>query len=222
MKYKGKELVGMTPETWDGKTREMLVWCDYEDKPTLALVCGFTIKGHPIADTGNYKKENAFKRFNVFQYCAEIPKEEPNQVQNIDEMIKILNAYKEGKTIEHRFRNRDIGDSWGGIDMQNPEWNWGIFEYRVKPDLEEIVHKKFNAKIKSVKKARRMTNRELADLMATGKVEKCYPHYVDGRDVTKVYRTHSHYRNREDSPCAKSILIRYEGTNEWVKPLIKE
>lgn len=29
MKYKGKELVGMTPETWDGKTREMLVWCDY-------------------------------------------------------------------------------------------------------------------------------------------------------------------------------------------------
>lgn len=137
-------------------------------------------------------------------------------------MIKILNAYKEGKTIEHRFRNRDIGDFWGGIDMQNPEWNWGIFEYRVKPNLEEIVHKKFNAKIKSVKKARRMTNRELADLMATGKVEKCYPYYVDGCDLTKVYRSHSYYRNKEDLPCAKSILIRYDGTNEWVKPLIKE
>lgn len=147
MKYNGNELEEMTPENWDGKSREMLVWSDYSE-PCLALVCGFTLKGHPIADTGNYKKENAHKHYVVFQYCADIPKEE--------------------------------------------------------------------------KKPRRMTNRELSDLLSTGKAEKCYPYNVNGRDVTKVYRTHSYYRNREDSPCAKSILIRYEGTNEWVKPLIEE
>lgn len=72
------------------------------------------------------------------------------------------------------------------------------------------------------KKTRRMTNRELAVLLATGKAEKCYPYNVNGRDVSKVYRTHSYYRHKEDSPCAKSILIRYDGTNEWVKPMIEE
>lgn len=67
-----------------------------------------------------------------------------------------------------------------------------------------------------------MTNRELSDLLATGKAEKCYPYNLNGRDLTKVYRSHSYYRNREDSPCAKSILIRYIGTNEWIKPMIEE
>lgn len=75
MKYNGNELEEMTPENWDGKSREMLVWSDYSE-PCLALVCGFTLKGHPIADTGNYKKENAYKHYVVFQYCADIPKEE--------------------------------------------------------------------------------------------------------------------------------------------------
>ncbi|MCQ2088387.1 MAG: hypothetical protein MJZ37_10060, partial [Bacilli bacterium] len=96
MQYNGKELVAMVPEKWDRKTREMLVWSDDDAKPRLALVCGFTFKGHPIAYIGDYKKEHARSNHVVFQYCAEIP----DQYQNIDEMIKILNAYKEGKTIE--------------------------------------------------------------------------------------------------------------------------
>lgn len=76
----------MSQEEWDGKSREMLVWNDYDTKFTLALVCGFTIKGHPIADTGNYKKENGFKRFNVFQYGAEIPKDEP--AETLEELLE--------------------------------------------------------------------------------------------------------------------------------------
>ena len=67
-----------------------------------------------------------------------------------------------------------------------------------------------------------MTNRELANLLASGKAEKCYPFYLRGHDLTKVYRSHSYYRNKEDSPCAKSILIRYDGTNKWVEPIIEE
>lgn len=149
--------------------------------------------------------------------CAEIPKEEPNQVQNIDEMLKILTAYKDGKMVEYRFKG---GRIW--LYTQNPSWDWNMYEYRVKQEPVATANEEFNSKIKPVKKARRMTNRELADLLATGKVEKCYPYNVNGRDLTRVYRTHSYYRNREDSPCAKSILIRYDGTDEWVKPLIKE
>lgn len=84
MKFNGIELKELTPEQWDGKTREMLVWCDYDDNPRLALVFGFTLKGHPIADTGNYKTENTYKRFNVFQYCAEITEE--NSIESIDDL----------------------------------------------------------------------------------------------------------------------------------------
>lgn len=88
MKYNGKELVEMLPENWDGKTREMLVWRDYDAKPRLALVCGFSLKGHPIADIGNYKKEKTYSNHVVFQYCAEIPKEEPDY--SIDDLIKLI------------------------------------------------------------------------------------------------------------------------------------
>lgn len=130
----------MTPEKWDGKSREMLVWDNNSKNPWRKIIIGYfpgNLTGWMPADCSC-----------SWQHCAEIPE----------------------------------------------------------------LRKKF----------RRMTNRELSDLMATGKVEKCYPYNVNGRDYTKVYRTHSYYRNREDSPCAKSILIRYEGTNEWVKPLIEE
>lgn len=214
MQYNGKDLVEMLPEKWDGKSRKMLVWRNDNDiTPKERMVCGYD----PI-----HSGWLAAETLVVWSHCADIPKAEPNQVQNIDEMIKILNAYKKGKTIEHRFRNRDIGDTWGCIDMQKPEWNWCIFEYRVKPEPAATANEEINTKIKSRRKPRRMTNRELADLLATGNVEKCYQYYVDGHDLSKVYRSHSYYRNKEDSPCAKSILIRYHGTNEWVKPLIEE
>lgn len=142
MQYKGKELIEMLPENWDGKSRNMLVWCD-DTKPIHRIVCGYD----PIHCVWLVAETQA-----VWKHCAEIPAE------------------------------------------------------------EQVLKKKF----------RRMTNRELSDLMGTGKVEKCYPYNVNGRDVSKVYRTHSYYRNKENSPCAKSMLIRYEGTDEWVKPLIEE
>ena len=96
------------------------------------------------------------------------------------------------------------------------------FDELVAEIRAEIANKTNDSKAINAKKTRRMTNRELSDLIASGKAEKCYPYNVNGIDLTRVYRTHSYYRNREDSPCAKSILIRYIGTNEWVKPLIEE
>ena len=87
MLYNGIELEELTSEKWDGRSREMLVWSDYDAKPTLALVCGFTLKGHPIADIGNYKKENAHKNYVVFQYCAEIPNDSELSEFEIDNFL---------------------------------------------------------------------------------------------------------------------------------------
>lgn len=51
---------------------------------------------------------------------------------SINEMIEILNAYKEGKQIECRFKDRTMRDSWSYI--QKPDWNWALYEYRIKPE----------------------------------------------------------------------------------------
>lgn len=237
MTYNGKDLVEMLPETWDGKSRRMLVWDDTSKKPLEGIVVGYYPEdncwmavGGPYSDGCKWEhcaeipekelrigiKPKYDFMFNILS-TKETPKEEPNQEHSIDEMLKILTAYKEGKRVEYRFKGNRI---W--LYTQNPSWDWTMYEYRVNPESAATAKAELNTKIKSVKKTRRLTNRELSDLMATGNVEKCYPYNVNGRDITKVYRTHSYYRNKEDSPCAKSILIRYAGTKEWVKPLIEE
>lgn len=116
MTYNGFELVEMTTEDWNGKSREMLVWDD--DSPSLykKLVIGY----HPhdncwMSDNGDF-----------WHHCADIP----NEKQNIDKMFEVLNAYKDGKKIECRFKDRTKRDSWSYI--KQPDWNWARFEYRVK------------------------------------------------------------------------------------------
>ncbi|MCQ2088381.1 MAG: hypothetical protein MJZ37_10030 [Bacilli bacterium] len=41
MQFNEKELVEMIPETWDGKSREMLVWDDNSKNPLKKLVVGY-------------------------------------------------------------------------------------------------------------------------------------------------------------------------------------
>lgn len=53
--------------------------------------------------------------------------------KNIDEMLKVLLAYKEGKAIESK-RYKD--ESWW--EDKEPTWNFGLNCYRIKPEkLEE-------------------------------------------------------------------------------------
>lgn len=205
MKYNGIELTNMTPESWDGKTREMLVWNDYDPKPRLALVCGFSRKGHPIADIGNYKKELAHSNHVLFQWCSEIPTEEPNKEQNIDEMIKILNAYKEGKTIEHRFINRKIGESCAWMNMQKPVWNWDVFEYRIANEPR-------------TKKLRRMTNKELFKWLAQGNGAMRW----SSHELAQVTTQFEYYEYQENCTVASGIIIRGFHESEWHEPLIEE
>jgi len=40
MKYNGKELIEITPDMWDGKPKEMLVWWD-DHKPQKRVVVGY-------------------------------------------------------------------------------------------------------------------------------------------------------------------------------------
>lgn len=217
MKYNGKELVEMLPENWDGKSREMIVW-DGWDECTLRKL---TLIGYDSVSK-NWITSYPYKGWH---HCAEIPNEETMET---NEDTYITNNMTEDEIIE-KFKTLRIelfkwlkNNDFSNLLVNNLQYSikTALNLTDVNKHLSEVVD--FSKIDTNTKKTRRMTNKELSDLIAAGKAEKCYPYYVDGRDLSKVYRTHTYYRNKEDSPCAKSILIRYNGTNEWVKPLIEE
>lgn len=47
---------------------------------------------------------------------------------DIQESIKVMQAFEDGKTIQSRFLN----DEWK--DNPNPKWNWETCSYRIKPE----------------------------------------------------------------------------------------
>lgn len=129
MKYNGKELEELNAEDWVGMSRRMFVWNVGMGIPKVAVIIGFH-DNYWITPNGTR-----------WDYCAEIL-EEDNQVLIIDEMIKILNAYKEGKKIECRYKDRSMSDSWSYIDV--PAWNWEMYEYRVKQEPRRMTYKEVN------------------------------------------------------------------------------
>lgn len=52
---------------------------------------------------------------------------------NIDEMIAVVTAYRDGKQIE--FRRNDGEPKW--LDNVSPRWNFESFDYRIKPAPRE-------------------------------------------------------------------------------------
>ena len=56
---------------------------------------------------------------------------------DIDHMIAVMQAAKEGKAIQYRARgNRGTDENWG--DAPSPIWNWAKYDYRVKPEPRRI------------------------------------------------------------------------------------
>ena len=61
---------------------------------------------------------------------------------DIDYMLSVMQAYKEGKTIEHKVRYpRAV---WY-IDY-NPVWNWDAMDYRVKEEENELLYRPYKDK----------------------------------------------------------------------------
>ena len=53
-------------------------------------------------------------------------------MKTIDEMIEVMVAAKDGKTIQARRHGRCADAMW--VDAPVVGWNWGDFDYRVKPE----------------------------------------------------------------------------------------
>ena len=53
-------------------------------------------------------------------------------MNDIDHMIAVMQAAKEGKAIQRRNRHHPDTDArW--IDAPKPSWDWPTFDYRIKP-----------------------------------------------------------------------------------------
>ena len=46
------------------------------------------------------------------------------------EMIAIMHAYEDGEAIQRRVLN---GGIWTNVSSANPVWDWGYFDYRIRP-----------------------------------------------------------------------------------------
>ena len=56
-------------------------------------------------------------------------------MKSIDEMCAVMQAFKEGKTIECRMF---MYDEWEETD--DIEWNWVLFDYRIKPESKYVPY----------------------------------------------------------------------------------
>ena len=115
---------------------------------------------------------------------------------SIDEQIAVMKAYSEGKTIQSRVKDRFV-DEW--TDVPDPHWNFGEWDYRVKPENEGA-------------KAERMTNRQLAEWLAKGNgdwnmTDSNYP------GISYVFNS-----DEEDEPVDEKARVRRFGSDEWIVP----
>lgn len=98
------------------------------------LACTYMIKKHirPLLKEITTLKLKMDKRVEELEcnLADGMAKEEHNQVQNIDEMIKVLNAYKEGKRVEYKIKDERVYYPWNYV--RNPPWDWTLYEYRIK------------------------------------------------------------------------------------------
>lgn len=55
---------------------------------------------------------------------------------NHDEMIAVIQAHKEGKTLQFQIRrdNPNIREAWIDLFIDSISWNFERFEYRIKPE----------------------------------------------------------------------------------------
>ena len=61
---------------------------------------------------------------------------------NIDYMLSVMQAYKEGKTIENKAKY--TSHAWS-VD-HNPVWNWDYIDYRVKEEENEPLYRPYENK----------------------------------------------------------------------------
>lgn len=60
-------------------------------------------------------------------------------MKTLAEKIAVMQAAAEGKPIEGRFRPNSVTDEERNWEqLTNPNWNWSVWDYRVKPEPKTL------------------------------------------------------------------------------------
>lgn len=65
----------------------------------------------------------------LFKTIKGDPLDFTQEMSKEDYIIKVIQAYKNGKKIEYKSRNSELSLSEGYIPI--PNWNWGLYDYRI-------------------------------------------------------------------------------------------
>ncbi len=116
------------------------------------------------------------------------------------EKIEVMQAYLNGKKIQFK---EIADDTWEDCSYRfEPDWNWSVFRYRVKPEKE---------------KPRLMTHRQLAEWLAKGNGQL----RIMGNCETFTYLSYFFTSSLSDiAEVCDSYLIRSWDSDDWVEPAV--
>lgn len=225
MKYNDKELSEITPDEWDGKSRQMLVWDDASSCPHKEMAVGY----NPVL-----KRWVTVEDSIGFRHCAEIPKELTvdelkAQIERLKEDTKILsdgwNAEIEANN-ELKKENAELKEKIKSLCVERDKMAKSVsadllveltercigakpFDY-LQDELHKIAEFAQNAilEYKSERKLRRMTYKELEEWIVTNYGKHMLCKLVCSRD--------------ENEPVPDNIKIRGRNETDWHEPLIEE
>ena len=130
-----------------------------------------------------------------------------------DKFAKIAEAWEDGKTIQ--VYSLLFNGKWIDCEYYEPCWNLDA-EYRVKPDepveVETSEGKMYLANGAEIPKKRRMTNKELAYWLSTGKGQL----RLRSGDIS-TYLIYT----KDDSYASKGYMIRGWDEEEWHEPEVE-
>lgn len=189
----------MTPEKWDGKSREMLVWDDESPSPYKEIVVGYN-------PGDNYWMANDCY---YWHHCAEIPEEE--SIEDLKEQVERIKA--DNKNLCDLFNNKSAEYE------KLLEENKSLKEENMKLETEVRFCHKYDELVlgkEPEKKYRRMTHRELANWCANGNGE------WTNAGMRTAYQHYDYDIDKESEEVSEHIKIRGFDETEWHEPLIEE
>lgn len=119
--------------------------------------------------------------------------------------VPVMRAFEKGLTIEYKVK----ASNWA--EASTPSWDLTL-RYRVKPTHTK---KALHSACFMTSKKRRMTNRELAKWLAEGKGQ-----IIEG--LGKFVRTTYVYKDGDNTPCYKDVMIRAWNETEWHAPEVEQ
>lgn len=133
------------------------------------------------------------------------PQDADKWIEARKKFVPVMRAFEKDIPIEYQYK----GGDWA--EASTPSWDLRL-RYRVKPTHTKKVQ---HSTCFMTSKKRRMTNRELSKWLAEGKGQ-----IIEG--LSKFVRTTYVYKDGDNTPCYKDVMIRAWNETEWHAPEVEQ